>query len=145
MAQERIRRRRTNLIDRALNNLIKLVTPRNLPQPNRSGPALAAADLIDRANIVTSQVLNKFSDDFVSFSASIASLHDSMTDLLDNLPDKERASAINSFQEILDLPIQTAAGFIAVTMQELRKGNDAVIAASKKRRTTRRIRIRGDE
>jgi len=101
--------------------------------------------LIDRANIVTSQVLNRFSEDMTSFATSIAALHDSMTDLLDNLPDKERASAINAFQEILDLPIQTAAGFIGMTMQELRKANDATIKASKRRRTTRRIRIRGEE
>lgn len=126
-------------IQGVLTSLAKAVAPilfdRAMAAPRFGDPVSpAVADLFARANIVASEVQERFARETIEVLKATSQLGDELTDLLGTVRVNEKTKALNQFQEILDLPLTAVIEAMVKTLTVLADTNQRVIAATKKRR-----------
>lgn len=92
------------------------------------------ADLAGRANIVASQIQQRFSEQAIEALREFAKLHDEATDILGTVQINERTTALAQIQEILDVPVAGMVEAWVKVLQVVASNNEATIASLKKRR-----------
>jgi len=132
-----------NILARALSSLGRIVAPvifdpskRRLTFTDPVGPGVA--DLLGRANIVASQIQERFAREAIEVLKATSELGDQLTDILGTVRINEEVRTINQFQEILDLPLQALVEAMVKTLTVVADTNAVVIAATKKRRKGRK-------
>lgn len=132
-----------SLLQRAIGAIGRAVAP-VIFDPKRRGQfsfkspiSPEVADLAARANIVASQIQERFARETIEVLQAGSQLGDQLTDILGTVRINQEVQTINQVQEILDLPLQAIVEAMVKTLTVLADTNEVVIAAAKKRRRER--------
>lgn len=133
-------KQRRNLFQKGIAAIGRTIAP-VLFDPKRRGQFSfrdpidpGVAELIDKANIFTSEVLARVAMEGVEIAKGVQDLHDNFTDILGTVATKDQSVAVNQAQEILDLPAFAFMEAWIKTLEIVIQSNETIVKKLKKKR-----------
>lgn len=132
-----------NLLFRVIKAIGKTVAPVIFDPARRGqfsfrdpvGPGVA--DALARANIVASEIQERFARETIQILEATSRLGDDLTDLIGTVRINQQVKTLEQAQEILDLPLQAIIQAMVKTLNVVADTNVVVIEKVKARRKQR--------